>query len=158
MAVTKIRKTSSYTLLCLIAVTIAVILIFFLGGSVETAKGNTSYNQTSVLIVWTYLLFAITVLAAISFGIASFINKLMHNPKKALMSLSGVVLLLGVFALSYFVLGDGTPLKTINADNQTFNTYYWLKITDMWLYSIYIMFALVILAVIWGSLRKLFSK
>jgi len=56
-------------------------------------------------------------------------------------------------------LGDGTPLTThINPDSQQFNTEFWLKITDMWLYAIYILSGLAACAIVWGSIRKLLSK
>lgn len=157
MAVTKIKKTASFTLWALIAISVLVVLLFFCGGSTITPKGNVNYNFTDALLYWTYLLSGLTVLASLGLGLAGYFSELKHDPKKALLSLSGVLLLVVVLGVSY-LLGDDTKLTTINADNQAYNTATWLKVTDMWLYTIYIMFTLVVLSILWGSLRKLFSK
>lgn len=157
MAVKKIKLASTATLWASIVISIIVVLAFFLGGGAPDAKGNFAYNFTEGLMYWTYILFGVTIIAAVAFALLTFFAKLSHDPKKAVMSLSGVILLVVVMGISY-AIGDGTKLSTINADNQMFNTPEWLKFTDMFLYTTYIMFAIVVLAALWGAVRKVFSK
>jgi len=49
-------------------------------------------------------------------------------------------------------------LTTLNADSQTYNTPFWLKTTDMWIYSSYILIILIVAAVVWGTIKKMMSK
>ena len=46
----------------------------------------------------------------------------------------------------------------INVDSAQFNTAGWLKISDMWIYSTYVLLGLSILAMIVGSLKKVLNK
>lgn len=157
MAVKKIKLASTAALWASIVISIIVILAFFLGGGELDAKGNFAYNFTEGLMYWTYVLFAVTIVATVVFALITFFSKLSNDPKKAVMSLSGVVLLAVVMGISY-AIGDGTTLTTLNADSQMFNTEGWLKVTDMFLYTTYIMFAIVVIVAFWGAVRKMFSK
>lgn len=157
MATAKIRKTSTFTLWALIAISIIVILAFFFGGDSLDAKGNLVYENTSLLLVWTYILSGLTILATVVLGLFS-------RPKAAhpdVLAKKSTLIVLAVFVItilvSYF-LGDSTALTTLNADNQEFNTPTWLKLTDTFLYSTYILSALIVVAVLWGALKKAFDK
>ena len=68
MAVTKIRKVSSTTLLVLLALSVLIFVLFFAGGSELDAKGNKDYAFTGILLYWTYFLFIVTVLATLFFA------------------------------------------------------------------------------------------
>jgi hypothetical protein len=61
------------------------------------------------------------------------------------------VVLLGVT----YTIGDGTPLNMIGYDG-TENVPFWLKITDMFLYTIYFMIALMLVLMLVFSIRKKF--
>lgn len=157
MAVSKIRKISSSTLLALLLISIVVIVMFFFGGFELDSKGNKVYEFTGLLLNWTYVLFGLTVLATVCFAGASFLKGLAKNPKKAIMGLGPVLLLVVILLVSY-AMADGTPLQGLNADSQGYNTPGWLKMTDMWLYTIYAMFGLTVLAAVCGGVKKLISK
>lgn len=157
MATTKIRKISTYTLWALIAISLIVILLFFFGGDTLDAKGNLVYNYTSLLLVWTYILSGLTIVTTI-------LSALVLRPKSAhpdLLAKKSALIVLAVFVVTVLVsylLGDSTALTTLNADNQEFNTAGWLKLTDTFLYSTYILSALIVVAVLWGALKKAFDK
>lgn len=158
MAVTKIRKISSWTLAACAAITVVVLLMFFFGGDEELYKGelwNPTYTGT--FLYWMYIMFAISVVAALFFGIWQFITSFKENPKGGLMGLIVIVLFFGMMGISY-AIGDTTPLNIYNVDAQAYNTPFWLKITDMWLYSTYILTGLVILAILGGSVKKILNK
>lgn len=158
MAVTKIRKISSWTLLAVTLITLVVLGMFFLGGDNEPYKGE-MWNPVYVdlLLYWQYILFAITVAAGIIFAILQFATNFKQDPKGGMMGLGVLVLFFGMLFIT-FSIGDTTKLPVMNSEAQAFNTDFWLKVTDMWLYSTYILTVLVILAIAAGSLKRIFKK
>ena len=157
MAVTKIRKISSWTLLVCSVITIIVLGMFFGGGVIDPNVDNIEYVYTGLLLDWTYVIFIVTIVAMIVFALWQFVSILKTNPKSALMSL----LVVGLFAILMVVtysMGDGTPLNGLNADSQEFNIPFWLKATDMWIQSSVVLFVLIIIAVLGGSVKKVLGK
>jgi hypothetical protein len=105
-----------------------------------------------------YALLGITLVAILSFVIAQFVGNFKTDVKKALTGL-GIIVLLAVLFLGTYSLGDGTPIATLaKPELESYNTPFWLKLTDMFLYSIYVMAILTILAVAVGSAKKVFEK
>jgi heme/copper-type cytochrome/quinol oxidase subunit 2 len=154
MAVTKIRKISSWTLLVCFILSIVVLGLFFGGGVVDPAAENKDYVNTNLLLNWTYLMFVITLVVMLAFAVVKFIAGLKTNPKSALRSFV-VLILFAILLIVTYSMGDATPIKSLNADSQTYNIPFWLKVTDMWLYSSVVLFALIVLAIIWGQIRKM---
>ena len=157
MAVTKIRKVSSYTLLALSCVSVLIFFLFFLGGSETDAKGNTVYEYTGTLLYWTYALFLVTISATLIFACKNFASSFQTNSRGALVSIGGLVAFLALLAITY-AIGSGEPIKGLNEASQGYNTSGWLKVTDMWLYSIYVLFFLTIGAAIWGGISKALKR
>lgn len=159
MAVTKIRKISSWTLLLIAFISIGVFALFYLGG-VDTPVGVDQFKNptyTGELLYWMYILLGICALSLVAFGVMQFANKFKENPKSALVSL-GVLVAFAVLLVIAYSIGDATPLTGINADSQKFNVESWLKVTDMWLYAMYILLGLAVVAIIWGSVKKALNK
>ncbi|PVZ13405.1 hypothetical protein [Porphyromonas loveana] len=152
MAVTKIRKVSSWTLISIVVISVIVVLAFFFGGS-HVEGERTIYHQTGLLLTWSYILFGAAVLAALFFSFGSFAKGFKNNPKKAMMSLASFILLAVVLLIGY-AAGSEEAMTSLNADSARYNTPGWLKVTDMWLYTIYTLGTLVILATVWGAARK----
>lgn len=159
MAVTGIRKVSSYTLLALSLISVAVFALFFLGGSTVNDKGNVDYNFTDILLYWTYFLGGATVLAALAFGcLSAFAPAYKPQAEARTATLIAVAVLLGSLVLGYFVLGSGEPIANLNADAQAYNTPGWLKLTDMFLYSTYISLGVTVCTALFYAVKKSFSK
>jgi len=158
MAVTKIRKISSWVLILCTVITLVVLGLFFFGGDNEPYKGE-MWNPIYVdlLLYWQYILFGVTVFAAILLGIWQFASSFKNNPKGGMMGLGIIVLFFAMMFLTY-TFGSSTPVNVLNSEAQAFNIPFWLKITDMWLYSTYILTGLVILAIIAGSVKRIISK
>ncbi|MDR0430201.1 MAG: hypothetical protein LBH58_06970 [Tannerellaceae bacterium] len=158
MAVTKIRKFSSLVLILCTIITLVVLGLFFFGGDDEPYKGE-MWNPiyADLLLYWQYILFAGTALATVLLGVWQFISSFKNNPKKGIMGLVVIVLFAALLFLTY-AFGSSAPVNVVNAEAQAFNVPFWLKITDMWLYSTYILIALVILAVVAGSVKRITSK
>lgn len=157
MAVTKIRKLSSWTLLIISIISVIVLGIFFGGGVEDPSAEIKNYIYTGLLLDWTYVVFAITLVALAVLALWQFASVLKTNPKSALRSLIVVVLFALLLIITYS-MGDGTPLTTLNADSQTYNTPFWLKATDMWIQSSLVLFIAIILVVCAGTVKRILNK
>ena len=150
MAVTKIRRISNLVFLVAVAISLAVMGLFAFGGQVaEMDKLIPDMSQPihlDLLLRWTYVLVAITVAVVLLFMIIGFVKGLKEHPKKAI----GGFLALGALALLLIVtysMGSGEQLYILGYEGPH-NVYFWLKFVDMWIYSIYAMVVLTVLAII----------
>ncbi len=157
MAVTKIRKISSWTVLICSIISVVILLMFYFGGVVDPSAEMKEPIYTGLLLYWTYALFAITIVVTFFLVIWQFSNSLKVDKKGALMGCAGVVFLALVLIISY-TMGEGTPMSGLNADSQVYNIPFWLKITDMWIYSSYILIVLIVLAITWGTVKRIMSR
>lgn len=156
MAVTKIRKISSWTLLIVSVISVIALLAFYFGGVSNPGAETEVPVYIDLLLNWTYVLFFITVIATVLFALWQFIGMLKEDPKNAILSVAALVAFVVMLVITYNI-GNGTPLKLIGYEGE-FNVEKWLKITDMWLYSSYILFVLIIISVVFGSVKKLLSR
>jgi hypothetical protein len=158
MAVSKIRKFSSWTLLISSVISVLVFIVFAVGGNDEPFKGELwNPHYTGLLLNWIYVLFGITIAALVVFAFGQFVSRFKHDSKKALLGLS-VLLVFAVLLVVTYAFGSDQALPIINADSAKHNVPFWLKITDMWIYSIYFLLILVVAGVIWSSFKRLASK
>jgi hypothetical protein len=158
MAVTKIRKFSSWVLVMCTVIMVVIVGLFFGGGDNEPYNGQWNPRYTDVLLYWMYALFAITVVAILTFVVFQFVRLFKADVKKAFFRL-GIIVLLVVLFFGTYSIGDGTSISTLaKPDLEAYNTAFWLKLTDMFLYSIYIMGFLTIMAILVGSLKRIFER
>ncbi|MDR0573614.1 MAG: hypothetical protein LBG96_06220 [Tannerella sp.] len=159
MAVTKIRKLSSWTLLIVAIISLALFALFFFGGEDAPVGADQFKNPTYTgeVLIWSYILLAVCAISMILFGVIQFANKFKTNPKGALISLAVFVCFAILLVIAYSI-GNGTPLSGINADSQKYNVSNWLKVTDMWLYTMYIILGLSVCAILWSSVKKIVNK
>ena len=157
MAVTKIRKMSSSTLLTSVLISVAVLIWFFTGGVVDPAAEMVEYVNTDKLLYWVYLLFGLTIASTVGFALMQFFSGMASDVKGAMTSILSIVVFAGIFCVAY-ALGDGTPLQGLNADSQAYNVESWLKMTDMWIYTTYILLAIIVVVAVMGSVKKIIGK
>ncbi|MCD8270066.1 MAG: hypothetical protein LUD46_17535 [Parabacteroides sp.] len=157
MAVTKIRKISSWTLLIVAIVSLIVLGMFYAGGIVDPAAEMKEPIYTGLLINWTSVLFFVTIISTIFFALWQFITLLKTDAKSAITSLVVVVVFAAILFITYS-MGDATPLKGLNADSQTYNTPLWLKVTDMWIQSTIVLMVLIVAAVVWSSVKRMLNR
>lgn len=144
----RIQKVSGGVLGVLLVVTLVVLCLFFFGGETpedERLVADLSLAEpayTDVLMGWMYVLFGLAGVVSLAGVLYKFVARCLVAPHSALRSLSGVVLLVGVLALSWF-LGSDRPLDMPGYDG-TENVAFWLKTADMFLYSIYILLGMAI--------------
>jgi hypothetical protein len=105
----------------------------------------------NVLIGWAIILAGFSVLFAIGFPIIQMIA----NPKNAIKA----VISIGLLAVLLFVayqLGNGTPLD-IAGYHGSDNIPSTLKLTDMIIFSVYVMVVISILSILYAEISKLFK-
>lgn len=150
MAVTKIHRTSRMTLIIGVIISLAVMAMFYLGGQVpahEKIVADMSQPKfTDIVLYWAYTLFVITIAVLVIFALVSFLKQLKNAPKKALGGLLVILALVALLVVT-FISGDGTLLNIPGYDG-TDNVPKTLKMTDMWLFSAYVMLVLTFLAII----------
>ena len=157
MAVTKIRKISSWTLLISSIISIVALVMFYTGGVVDPAAEMKEPIYTGLLLNWTYLLFGVTIACTVLFAVWQFLPLLKTDAKSAMLSLGVLVLFVAMLFVTY-AMGDATPMTGLNADSQKYNTEFWLKTTDMWLYSTYILLVLIIVVAFLGTIKRILNK
>lgn len=162
MAVTKISRISRWTLYAISIVSVAFIGLFFLAGNVPPEQqypelvGLPEPVFTEPLLYWMYILLAITILALIVFSIFGFVNNLKYSKKNAVNSLITLVVAAVLLVITYS-MGNGTPLNILGYEGPD-NVSFMLKLTDMWLYTIYILMVVTVLAMIFSPLIKRIGK
>lgn len=154
-------KVSYYVLYVMFAVILVVLGLFYFGGDAQGEAALMGVDpemwqpaQTDALLYLMYGLFGLAVVATILAFLFQFGAALKDSPVKALKSLFGVILLAVVLIVTWS-MGDGTPL-TIPGYSGTENVPFWLKLTDMFLYTFYILLGATILAMLFGNIRKKF--
>ncbi|HJF08793.1 hypothetical protein [Phocaeicola coprocola] len=133
-------KVSYYVFYVCIALILVVLGMFFGVGYNETnAAGLVEPANTPALMYLMYGMFAVTVIATLIGAIAQFGGALKDNPKGAIKSLLGLILLVLLLVVTYnmgssetVVLGGGAEYSDVTM----------LKVTDMFLYSTYVLFAI----------------
>lgn len=131
----KLLSILKYTLLALCVV--AFVSLFFLGED----------GGTNVMLIWTYILLGLTLAVSIIFPIVH----LVQNPKGAMRSLMGLVIVVVVIGISYALSSD-EPIM-IGA-GEMFTNSGALRITDVGLYTTYFALGATILAIIVGEIRN----
>ena len=157
MAVTKIRKISSWTLWAVAAISVVVFGMLYAGGSVDPNADKLEPVYTTELLYWGYTVLALTIISLLGFALFQFVTSLIENPKKALSGISVIVVFGALLGIAY-AMGSEVPLSGLNADSEKFNIPGWLKVTDMWIYTMYVMGTLCILTTLGGSIFKIFNK
>lgn len=153
-----LKKLPNITKALLLSISAIVGILFFTGNSNDTTIRNAVYSEplyTNLIIIWTYILVALAITITLSFLIYKFTKSAIENPKKALMPI-GIIIGSGVLLVIAYALGDGTPLNITGYDGNE-NVEFWLKTTDMLLYTCYFLISLSGLLIIFSGISKFFK-
>lgn len=123
----------------LLAVSVLTVLLYFVGAS-----------DVDLMLEWAYVLLGATVAAAVLFPIIGIVQ----NPKAALRSLVGLVIVAIVLGIS-FALASDVPL-TDSAGN-VFDNPMALKLSDTGLFATYVAMTVAILSAILGEICNVFK-
>ena len=155
-------KISYYVLYAMFALILVVLGLFFFGGDAQGAAVMSGVDpemwqpaNTDALLYLMYALFGVAVAATIIAAIFQFGSALKDNPANAIKSLIGLILLIAVLVVSW-AMGSGETLRIPGYDG-TDNVPFWLKLTDMFLYSIYFLLGATVVAIILSSIKKKLS-
>lgn len=160
MAVSKSRRVSGWILIGLLVISIIVCALFFLGGTNSTdVEGYKSYNNTSLLLFWMYFQIVVTLLTTLVFALLGFFRALKRNPKNALRGLLGFAGLIVLLVVTY-AIGNGDPesLHMLSDDSNSYLTPFWLKTTDMVIYTSIVLLVLNVVVLFFGAIRSTILK
>lgn len=146
---TKLSKILNIVLYVLLAITLVFAGMFYFGGELEGQVHPTPV-YTDTLLNWGIVLVFVTAAVSIVFEIF----KLITNPKNAVRSLVSILALALVVFIAY-ALGDATPLN-LPGYNGPDNVPSMLLLSDTFLYSMYFLFGIAIVAILYTELSRLF--
>ena len=133
-------KVSYYVFYVCIALILVVLGMFFGVGYNETnAAGLAEPANTPALMYLMYGMFAVTVIATLIGAIAQFGGALKDNPKGAVKSLLGLILLVVLLIVTYNI---GSSETVVLGDGSEYSDVTMLKVSDMLLYSTYVLFGI----------------
>ena len=155
-------KISYYALYAMFAIILVVLGLFYFGGDAQGADVIAGIDPemwqpayTNALLYLIYVLFGIAVAATLIAALFQFGTAFKDSPADAMKSLLGLVLLVAVLGISW-AMGDSTALQ-IPGYSGTDNVPFWLKLTDMFLFSIYALLLITIVAIIASGIKKKLS-
>jgi|LSPZ01.1.fsa_nt_gi TRAP-type C4-dicarboxylate transport system permease small subunit len=159
MAVTKIRKISSWTLIFVTIVLLGVLGLFLFGGDNPPYGGKSWYpKNTDILLYWTYIILAITLVATVIFALLQFVNNFRTDAKKALVGLGVVVAFAALLFITYSIGSGESIARLASSSSAAYNIPSWLKFADMMIFSIYAMFAVTLIAIVAGIVKNILTK
>ncbi len=145
-----IPKISLWTLL---ALGIAVIAAFFLGGDSGTLEVAGDFlgipKFTDLFLGWIYILLGLAILITLCVLVVKLAGDFKYNPKRAIRSLCVVVGAV-VLCIICWLLGSPEELHIIGYEG-TDNVGFWAQMADAVMYLVYILFAATIITVIVGA-------
>jgi hypothetical protein len=149
-------KINKYILWALMAISIAITVIFFVGGTTDydtTAGAMEAPVYTSTMINWCYVLMAIAAFATLFFAIYSFVIKAMYDIKSVIVptvSVLGVALLL----LITYTTADTTPINIVGYEGSQEPWIY--KLTNMCMVTSAILASIATFVTLFGFIAKKF--
>jgi len=150
----KAHKISN-RILWICTITALIIFAFFYASYVK-APETLDIKQTDGILIYLLVLFFITCLTTLFFSVYKLVKGGKNYFSKTLHSSLSVVML-GLLLFLTYQLGNGEPLTILGYQGKE-NTYYWLKISDMWIYSSFILlgitFLVIFAGIIWSYLKK----
>lgn len=147
-------KVSYYALYVMMALIIVVLAMFFCVGYNNPVGEYNAPEHTETLIYFMYLMFGVCVAVTIIGALAQFVSGLKDNPKGAMKSLLGLILFVAVLIVAYAMSSDA-PLQM--ASGEIFTDTMLLKLSDMMIYSIYVLLGVAAVATVL-NLTGIFRK
>ena len=153
----KIQKVSGSVLYVILAITIIVAGLFFFGGEDPNplVPDMSQPVYTDSLIYLMYVLLGITIVITLAAAVYQFVMNFIDSPKAAIKSLASIIVLVGLLIVTW-AAGSKQALVMPGYDGAE-NVPFWLKLTDMFLYTIYIMMAVLILLILGFGISKKFK-
>ncbi len=152
------KKISSIVLWVSIAISVVLAIMFFVGGdepaTLSTGGETTTPVWTDQLMYWVYAIVLIGVALLVIFAIKTLITMFQTDAKAATKSLCTVLAFVALMVVCYVMSPSTEFSRIVNGETQTFSEVE-MKMTDMWLYSIYTLVALTVVLVVGFGVKKL---
>ena len=133
-------KVSYYVFYVCIALILVVLGMFYGVGYSETnAAGLVEPANTPALMYLMYGMFAVCVAVTVIAAVLQFGAALKDNPKGAVKSLLGLILLVVLLIVTYNI---GSSETVVLGDGSEYSDVTMLKVSDMLLYSTYVLFGI----------------
>lgn len=146
------NKIPQIALIAMLAISVIVALLFFLGGDVNPDAEYVEPNNTGALLTWAYILIGLVCTVTVFAALMGFITKISSDAKSAMISLGGIVVLALLLCITYFS-ADTTPLPLVEGTEQsTFD----LRISGMCIASAFILAGIASFVSLFGFLAKRF--
>ena len=153
----KISKFSNLLLWVIVLISMVVFGFAFLGGEAPESTIERSVPKfLDFVIYWDYVVFGAAIIAFLFFLVYQFVLNFMDKPKSAIMSLGMLVGFVAMMAICYSA-GSDKPLP-LHPDLVEYNTQFWLKLMDMWIFSLTIMMGLCLLAALGGAIKQAMDR
>ena len=153
----KISKFSNLLLWVIVLISMVVFGFAFLGGEApESTIERSVPKYLDFVIYWDYVVFGAAIIAFLFFLVFQFVVNFMDKPKSAIMSLGVLVGFVALMVICYSA-GSTTPIH-VSADFIAYNTPFWLKTIDMWIFSLTIMMGLCLLAALAGAIKQAMDR
>ena len=140
----KISSISNIVLWVCILFAVATLIVLYITG------------EPDFILYCVYGYFLLMIVLSIVFTIWQFFRNWKEDRASVWKPILFFIVLISLFGTTYLI-GDSTPLE-LSDDLHKENTTFFLKLTDMWLYSIYILSGLTILSVIGGIIWSYLKK
>jgi hypothetical protein len=148
------NKLSTFVLWVCMLITVGIFAFFY--AEIMGDPGNESKTGIELILYWLYIIFVLSLLTTIFFAFRPFFSRKKDNARSVCISLTGVSVLALLLAVAY-LLGSGKSLPIPGYEGNE-NTAFWLKLTDMWLYTIYLLIGLAIVALFGGIIWSYFKN
>ena len=139
-------------------ISLLAVLVIFSFFYISYAKDSESVGpgQTDGILICSLCLFFISCFSVLFFSVHRLVRGGKSYFRKTFHSLLSLVML-GMLLLVTYQLGNGEPLAIIGYQGKE-NTYHWLKISDMWIFSCFTLLGLIILATVAGTIWSTFKR
>lgn len=142
----KPKELSKYILYFLLLICLFVGGLFFVGGKVESADGVSVPVYTNMYLIFVVFFVGLTLLLTLAGAFYDLSKRFKRSPKEGVRSIAGFFILGAILFICWF-LGNGS-LLTLESYDGTYNTPSWLKITDMFLNSLYLLISGAVLLIV----------
>jgi hypothetical protein len=151
------KNLSKIVMYVILAVSIvSTVLLFVMRGSDGAFGRDTGdfaeFNGLDIMLWWAYILLVVGVLAAI---VMSIVNIGKHSSEGNKMGLWGVIVLVAVLVVSYFL--SSTEPVAISGGKDSYSDKLGLLVTDMGIYTAYFAMIAAVGVVIWGGIKNSFK-
>ena len=150
-----VGKISTLVLWTCMIITLGIFAFFYWGIIAHPDELETAIDA-SLILNWLYVVLSLSIVATCFFSLARFFIRWKENPKSIVSSLIWMGILIALFVSGY-LLGNGTPLSISGYEGNE-NSYIWLKLTDMWIYVLYALISLTIIALLAGIIGSYIKK